>query len=158
MISFSVTTVVAGMDIDCIRYVILCQDNQGTQTDSSDEYINTTGMRIHRYLDGAYDDFCDINLDFSGLTTFQIRVLENARKIPQGCCVTYSELANRSGYPHAVRAVASVMRMNRFPLIIPCHRVVRKDGNTGGYCGQQSGKLAEFKQKLLSIECCRDNR
>lgn len=157
MISFTISTITTGMNIDCIRCVVLCPDNQETQTDSSDDFINATGVRICHYLDGAHDDFTDINLDFTGLTNFQIRVLENARKIPRSSCVTYSELANRSGYPDAVRAVASVMRMNRFPLIIPCHRVVRKDGCTGGYCGQQSGNMAELKQRLLSIECRIDN-
>jgi methylated-DNA-[protein]-cysteine S-methyltransferase len=157
IISFTISTVVTGMDIDSIRCVILCPDNHETQTGSSDDFINTVGARLCRYLDGAYDDFSDVNLDFTGLTDFQIRVLEGARKIPRGSCVTYSELANRAGYPDAVRAVASVMRMNRFPLIIPCHRIVRKDGSIGGYCGQQSGKMAELKQRLLSIECCIEN-
>jgi methylated-DNA-[protein]-cysteine S-methyltransferase len=109
-------------------------------------------MRISNFLDGHLDDFNDLNLDYNGLSYFKIRVLEAARTIGRGRVVTYSELAEIAGFPSAVRAVASVMRANRFPLIIPCHRVVRKDGSSGGYCGQQSGPMFELKQQLLQME------
>ncbi|HEX2956056.1 MAG TPA: MGMT family protein [Chitinispirillaceae bacterium] len=116
------------------------------------EPVRFIGQRIVNFLDGQYDDFSDLKLDFSGMSIFKIRVLEAARTIPCGRTVTYSELAAMSGYPNAVRAAASVMRNNRFPLIIPCHRVVRKNGSPGGYCGQLGGPMFELKQQLLQME------
>jgi O-6-methylguanine DNA methyltransferase len=152
LISFSVSAIQRTSGFDCIRCIRLRPEIQASESESEDAYVQETGERICRFLDGLHDDFLDLQLDFSGLTFFQIRVLEAARKISRGSPVTYSELAKNAGYPYAVRAVASVMRANRFPLIIPCHRVVRKDGSSGGYCGQQDGRMVALKESLLKLE------
>ncbi len=104
------------------------------------------------FLDNNTDDLVSIKLLFEGYTDFQKKVLMAARKIPRGNTVSYKELAKMSGYQNAVRAVASVMRNNRFPLIVPCHRVIRSDGTLGGFAGQQSGKMVKLKKNLLLNE------
>mgnify|MGYP001563744430 FL=1 len=69
-------------------------------------------------------------------TDFQKNVWRELLKIPKGRVVTYKELAERIGRPRAIRATANAVRVNPFPVIIPCHRVVRSDGTLGGYSGK----------------------
>ena len=64
---------------------------------------------------------------------FQSLVLEFTSKIPKGKVTTYKELARAIGKPKAWRAVANALATNPHPITIPCHRVVRSDGNIGGY-------------------------
>ena len=82
------------------------------------------------------------------LTDFEWQVLRAALGVPLGETRTYQWIANKIGRPKAVRAVGSALRKNPYPLIIPCHRVVRSDGTLGRYAGKMDGK----KAKLLAIE------
>jgi len=66
-------------------------------------------------------------------TAFQWKVLKAIQEIPPGETKTYSELAESIGNPRAVRAVASACAKNPVGIIVPCHRVLRKDGGLGGY-------------------------
>lgn len=68
-----------------------------------------------------------------GGTDFQRQVWQALLQIPSGQTVSYAELAARIGRPDATRAVANAVARNRLACVIPCHRVVRKDGSTGGY-------------------------
>lgn len=81
-------------------------------------------------------------------TPLQRAVWIEMAKIPYGQTVSYSTLAERVGFPRAVRAVASACGANPLPLVIPCHRVVAKDGSLGGF---SLGGL-EVKERLLAIE------
>jgi AraC family transcriptional regulator of adaptative response/methylated-DNA-[protein]-cysteine methyltransferase len=74
----------------------------------------------------------DLPLDVRG-TAFQQRVWEALRKIPAGETASYAEIAERIGAPKAVRAVAQACATNQIAVAIPCHRVVRKDGDVSGY-------------------------
>lgn len=71
-------------------------------------------------------------LDVQG-TAFQERVWRALREIPPGTTVSYAEIAQRIGSPKAVRAVAQACATNRIAVAIPCHRVVRRDGDISGY-------------------------
>jgi AraC family transcriptional regulator of adaptative response/methylated-DNA-[protein]-cysteine methyltransferase len=71
-------------------------------------------------------------LDVKG-TAFQERVWQALRKIPSGTTVSYADIAKRIGKPRAVRAVAHACAANHLAVAIPCHRVVRRDGNLSGY-------------------------
>jgi AraC family transcriptional regulator of adaptative response/methylated-DNA-[protein]-cysteine methyltransferase len=74
----------------------------------------------------------ELPLDVRG-TAFQQRVWQVLREIPVGTTATYSEIAERIGAPKAVRAVAGACAANKIAVAIPCHRVVRNDGNLSGY-------------------------
>jgi AraC family transcriptional regulator of adaptative response/methylated-DNA-[protein]-cysteine methyltransferase len=74
----------------------------------------------------------DLPLDVRG-TAFQHRVWRALRDIPVGATATYSEIARKIGAPRAVRAVASACAANPVAMAIPCHRVVRNDGDLAGY-------------------------
>ncbi len=106
------------------------------------------------YLDGKIVDFSIFPLNLSCFTPFQLSILTVARAIPRGVTISYEELAARAGFPGAARAVGSVMRKNRFPIIIPCHRVISKSRKIGGYSGMKKGAMIELKKKLLDLEGC----
>lgn len=74
-------------------------------------------------------------LDLTGLTPLQREVLRTVAAIPFGAVRSYGEIARMVGRPKAGRFVGSVMALNPFPILIPCHRVVRKDGSVGGFGG-----------------------
>lgn len=74
----------------------------------------------------------DLPLDIRG-TAFQTRVWRALQKIPLGRTATYSEIARALGQPRAVRAVAQACAANNLALLVPCHRVIREDGNLAGY-------------------------
>jgi len=91
----------------------------------------------------------DLPLDVRG-TAFQRRVWEALREIPHGGTASYAEIAQRIGAPKSVRAVAQACGANTLAVAIPCHRVVRQDGNLSGYrWGVQR------KQALLEREAAR---
>ncbi|MBD3315147.1 MAG: methylated-DNA--[protein]-cysteine S-methyltransferase [Chitinivibrionales bacterium] len=92
-----------------------------------------------------------VMVDLAWATSFQRRVLTAARHIPWGSTVTYAELASMALTPRAARAAASVMRHNRFPLIIPCHRVVAASG-IGGFLGKKAGWGVALKKRLFFNE------
>lgn len=76
------------------------------------------------------------NLDDSGLTDFQMRILRAlVEQTGFGQTISYAGLAAGAGHPRASRAVGSVMAMNPWPLLVPCHRVVRSDRVIGNYSG-----------------------
>ena len=74
----------------------------------------------------------DLPLDVRG-TAFQQRVWQALREIPSGSTMSYAGIAERIGQPRAVRAVAQACAANELAVAIPCHRVVRKDGEISGY-------------------------
>jgi methylated-DNA-[protein]-cysteine S-methyltransferase len=102
---------------------------------------------VRRYFEGERVDFDDVELDLSWGTEFQVAVAEVLRGVPYGETVTYGELAALAGHPNAQRAAGTFCAGNRFPLVVPCHRVVAAAG-LGGY-----GSLgAEYKRRLLELE------
>lgn len=88
----------------------------------------------------------DLPLDIEA-TAFQWRVWQQLRAIPFGSTATYSDIAEALGRPSATRAVARACATNPVSVVIPCHRVVRRDGDPGGY---RWG--LERKRKLLEQE------
>lgn len=74
----------------------------------------------------------DLDLDING-TDFQKRVWRALQTVPAGQTCSYSEIARQIGSPKSVRAVAGACAANSLALAIPCHRIVRKDGQLSGY-------------------------
>lgn len=103
---------------------------------------------LQRYFEGHRVRF-NVRLDMGDATPFVAAVWDACRKIPPGRTMTYGELARRVGRPGAARAVGMAMAHNRFPLIVPCHRVLRSDGGLGGFSGPGG---VSMKQQLLAIE------
>lgn len=106
--------------------------------------------RLADFAAGRQVEFEDVPLELRHLTNFRRRVVDACRRIPFGETVTYSQLAVRAGSPRAARAVGTTMAQNRFPIVVPCHRVVGADGALRGYSAPRG---IELKQRLLSLEC-----
>jgi AraC family transcriptional regulator, regulatory protein of adaptative response / methylated-DNA-[protein]-cysteine methyltransferase len=87
--------------------------------------------RILSHLRGQ-EPHLDLPTDVQA-TAFQRRVWEELRKIPYGATKTYTEVARAIGRPAAIRAVARACATNPVSVVVPCHRVVRQDGNLAGY-------------------------
>lgn len=109
-----------------------------------------TGL-LQEFAEGEPVDFTDIPVSHDGLTTFQKQVVAACRAIPWGQTISYGELAAEVGHPGAARAVGTVMRKNRVPLIVPCHRVLASGGRLGGYSAPSGLKM---KHRLLALEKC----
>ncbi len=100
---------------------------------SDDGKLTSWVGRILNYLKSSQaEDLNDLPLDIRA-TSFQYRVWRELRSIPYGSTRSYAEIAQRAGSPKATRAVANICAANPVALVIPCHRVVRRSGELGGY-------------------------
>ncbi len=86
------------------------------------------------------------DLDIQG-TEFQRSVWKELRRIPLGATRSYADIAKAIGRPKATRAVANACGANPLPVLVPCHRVIAKDGSIGGYTGG-----LRIKRALLDAE------
>lgn len=109
-------------------------------------HLERARRELEEYFVGMRTAF-DVDLDLRTDTAFLADVLTAMSAIAYGSRLSYSELAEESGHPGAVRAVGSACRRNPLPLVIPCHRVVRADGTPGNYAGG-----TEAKRWLLDLE------
>jgi methylated-DNA-[protein]-cysteine S-methyltransferase len=104
--------------------------------------------QLDEYLRGARRSF-DVSIDWSLLRPFQQRVLQIVFAIPYGQTRTYGDIAYEIGSPRAARAVGRANATNPMPLVIPCHRVIGRDGKLHGYGG---GQGLPTKEWLLQLE------
>lgn len=115
--------------------------------------IHSQSLELRAALEGYFQQEpfeYDLNhLDWSEVTEFSQDVLRACYEIKPGQTLTYGELARLAGSPGAARAVGAIMARNRWPLLIPCHRVLGAGGKLTGYSG--AGGL-ETKRKLLDME------
>jgi methylated-DNA-[protein]-cysteine S-methyltransferase len=105
--------------------------------------------RVQKHLRGEVQDFRDVVVDLDPMGPFARQVYETARKIPPGRTMSYGELATEMSRPTAARAVGQALGRNSIPLIIPCHRVLARSRNPGGFSAHGG---VETKAKLLEIE------
>ncbi len=82
--------------------------------------------------------------------TFKDEVFAVVTRIPRGSVLTYKEVAKRAGRPKAYRAVGNILNKNRNPGI-PCHRVIRSDGKTGGYNLGAALKFEKLREETALI-------
>ncbi|MGC9381807.1 methylated-DNA--[protein]-cysteine S-methyltransferase [Streptomyces sp. MH13] len=103
--------------------------------------------QVEAYFAGRLRDF-DLPLDWSLISGFNRQVLrELASGVPFGSVVGYGDLADRVGQPGAAQAVGTAMGANPLPVVVPCHRVVERDGGIGGFGGG-----VDTKRQLLALE------
>ena len=114
-------------------------------TDADDPVLVQAARELGEYFAGTRQVF-DIALDPQG-TAFQHRVWRALRQIDRGRLNTYGAIAQQLGRPAAARAVGAAVGRNPLSVIVPCHRVVGRDGSLTGYAGGLQRKVA-----LLQLE------
>lgn len=102
--------------------------------------------QLAEYFAGTRRSF-EVPLDLRLAAGFRRVVLDHLPDIAYGRTKSYAEVAAAAGSPRAVRAVGTACATNPVPVVVPCHRVVRSDGSSGGYVGG-----AAAKQTLLTLE------
>src|SRR5262245_27626260 len=112
-------------------------------------WIEILASRLQSYAAGNDEQFGDVPLDLAHLSAFQTRVVRACRRIGRGRVRTYGELATAAGAEGAARAVGTCMAKNRFPIIIPCHRVVGAAGSLGGFSARDG---INMKRRMLEME------
>jgi methylated-DNA-[protein]-cysteine S-methyltransferase len=92
-----------------------------------------------------------MSLEDSNLTAFQKKVLALTKKIPKGKIATYGLLAKILGTIHFSRAVGNALNKNPFPIIIPCHRVIKGNGYVGGFAKGTDAKVKLLKEEGITL-------
>ncbi len=110
--------------------------------------VHVAAGQLSTYLSGKRRNFTLV-IDWAVLRPFQRSVLRATYKIPYGETRTYKEIAERIGRPRAARAVGRAEATNPMPLVVPCHRVIGRDGKLHGY---GLGEGVKTKEWLLRLE------
>lgn len=110
--------------------------------------------QLDRYFAGRLKRF-DLSLAPRG-TPFQQQVWQALQEIPYGRTTSYSELAERIGRPKSVRAVGTANGANPISIIIPCHRVIGRDGSLTGYAGGLPRKALLLKLEGVNLQPAQD--
>lgn len=114
--------------------------------DGGSPNLKAARKQLIDYLKGKRSSF-DMPLDVSRGTSFQRRVWQALQRVPYGTLRSYQWIATKVGGPRYARAVGNAVGANPLPIVIPCHRIVARDGTLGGFsCG------LPVKRKLLSLE------
>jgi methylated-DNA-[protein]-cysteine S-methyltransferase len=117
----------------------------GDDHQHSKESFENILQQLAEYFAGDRQEF-DLPINLNG-TDFQRQVWRELQKIPYGKTAAYSEIAKRIGNPKACRAVGLANNKNPIPIIVPCHRIIGKDGSLTGFGGG-----LDLKKQLLNIE------
>jgi methylated-DNA-[protein]-cysteine S-methyltransferase len=108
--------------------------------------LDRARRELDEYFDGRRREF-ELPLDWALVGPFGRRVLGAAAQIPYGHVLTYTEVAAEAGSPRGSRATGNALGANPIPIVVPCHRVLRRGGALGGYAGG-----LPRKQFLLELE------
>ncbi|MBM81394.1 MAG: cysteine methyltransferase [Planctomycetaceae bacterium] len=125
-----------------------CEDIIAGRSVEESDWFPDLRRRLVEFTAGIPQTFHDIKLSSCSETAFQGKVVHATRNIPYGETRSYSEIAEAAGSPKAARAVGSVMRINCFPVVVPCHRVVR----AGGLGGFSAPGGIDLKERMLELE------
>ena len=109
--------------------------------------IDELGKKIQEFLNGKAQEFNKSLLDFSLCYPIQKKVLDAEAQIPRGWISTYKKIAIAIKHPNSARVIGNALANNPFPIIIPCHRAIKSNGEIGGFQGgiQMKRRLLEFE-------------
>jgi len=125
-----------------VRTTIECPAADGVRAD----HLDLAGRYLAALLHGRASEVVP-TVDLRGLRPFTVRVLEVVRRVGWGEVRSYAEVAIAAGSPRGARAAGQALARNPVPMLIPCHRVVRSDGTSGGWSASPG-----WKECLLSLE------
>lgn len=136
-----------GEDPDSVIEEVMART--GLNPTEGGDLVDRAADQIVAYLAGRLRQF-ELPLDWRLIGGFNREVLQAVADIPYGETLSYGEVAELAGAPRGARAAGTALARNPIALIIPCHRVIRADGTTGGYGGGAHGTA--LKQRLLDLE------
>lgn len=113
----------------------------------SNSQIELLGKKIQAFFKGEEVKFETRMFDFTICSEIQRRVLLADFEIPRGWVSTYKRISNHIGLHNGARVIGNALARNPFPIIIPCHRAIKSDGDLGGYQGGVT-----MKRALLELE------
>jgi O-6-methylguanine DNA methyltransferase len=132
-----------------ITKIVLADSKHGIQWE-----VASDNLALKKKIDAWMEDYCaqrptkvQLPLDMDNMPEFTKKILLALQNIPFGKTSTYQKLAIQTKNPKASRAVGNACGRNPFPLVIPCHRVLRSDGGIGGFAFG-----SRLKEKILSFE------
>jgi len=127
----------------------LCRpfDERRWQIDNGHAEASCMASGLAAYFDGGRVEIPWSAMDFSGFTATQQAVYRTVAGIPYGNTASYGQVAWMAGLPRAARFVGTTMANNRYPVFIPCHRVIRSDGSPGLFGGSEALKI-----RMLALE------
>jgi methylated-DNA-[protein]-cysteine S-methyltransferase len=113
--------------------------------------IRPYAKELDEYLKGKRRDLT-FAIDWATLKPFQLKTLKAVYAIPYGKTQTYADIAMQIGHPNAYRAVGRANATNPMPIVIPCHRVIGRDGKLHGYGGGDGLPTKEWLLKLEGVK------
>jgi AraC family transcriptional regulator, regulatory protein of adaptative response / methylated-DNA-[protein]-cysteine methyltransferase len=137
--------VMLGDEVDQLQST-LAREYPAAVLEGEDEELREYVEEVVQQLAGSGN--LRLPLDVAG-SAFQWQVWEALRRIPAGETRSYQDIARELGRPKAARAVARACASNRLALVIPCHRAVRKNGDTGGYRWGEERKRRILEQEAV---------
>lgn len=135
-------------DGNCITNIYFAKEEEKEELpkENSSPLLQRTCRELAEYFSGARTTF-DLPIKYTTGTQFQQSVWNALRNIPYGETRSYEDIAVAIGNPKAVRAIGQANHNNPILLLVPCHRVINKNGTIGGFgCG------VEIKKQLLQLE------
>ena len=127
------------------KHLLMITFCEAGNNENTNETLEETAQQLQEYFEGKRTEFT-IPLKLEG-TEFRKKVWDHLQKIPYGKTISYQELAKRVGSIKKARAVGNANHYNPIPIIVPCHRIVRKSGELGGFGGG-----LDVKEYLLELE------
>jgi methylated-DNA-[protein]-cysteine S-methyltransferase len=113
--------------------LVFVDEDAKNEDDQPDVFFQTCIDQLSAYFNGSLHSF-DIPISYAG-TAFQIQIWEELRNVAYGEMASYEELSIKVNNPKAIRAVANANAQNKFHLLVPCHRIIGKNGSLTGYAG-----------------------
>lgn len=126
------------------------EDTDLALTPLANQHLKLVEEELTAYFNGELQTFT-VSIHFTKGTDFQIKVWQSLIEIPYGEIKSYQDIAIMVGSPQAQQAVGQANRHNPIPIIVPCHRVIGKNGKLVGYSGNSEEGLLT-KQFLLDLE------
>lgn len=118
---------------EALHSLIFIDEHAKTEDDEPDIFMQACIGQLTAYFDGSLQSF-EIPMRYSG-TAFQIQIWDELKNVAYGETASYEELSHRIKNPKAIRAVANANAQNKFHLLVPCHRIIGKNGSLTGYAG-----------------------
>ncbi len=125
-------------------------EDHGYRPDTVHSLATAIADTLVGYFDGRTIDTPWNLMDLSRFTPSQQAIYRQVAAIPYGHTASYGQVAAMAGFPRAARFVGTTMAKNAYPVLIPCHRVIKSDGSIGGFGG--GSHAIDLKRRMLALE------